>query len=259
MPLRKPPELTPEILKVFRENAQHSTGPRSPAAKENVKMNALKHGFYSAAENHQIAMLALGEDPQEFQALQENLLTTFGPGDELWCRQIEDLAKLYWRRSRLERMQTGFLRRALLRVEEWQERREVEMANATFEPSEPEMLDISGPEPSDLGVRLRRTLSTLGVIRALVAKTSASEACGSSQVRRQTAGPYPGRPRAQVRGPANPGRIARLAIYNYPSTFANGHWKTGGARYRTSSRPFAGAGWAGGWRAFATSSTSSRS
>ena len=196
MPLRKPPQLTPELLKVFHQNAQHATGPRTEAGKEKVKMNALKHGLYSAAENHQATMLALGEDPQEYQALIEQLMTTYGPADGLWTKQIEDLAKLYWRRSRLERMQTGFLRRALLRVEEWQDRREVEMANATFEPSEPEMLDISGPEPSDLGVRLRRTLSTLGVIRALVAKTSASEVCGSSPGSETNRGPLP-RPSAR--------------------------------------------------------------
>jgi hypothetical protein len=140
MSLRKSPELTPEILKVFRQNAQHTTGPRSPAGKENVKMNALKHGFYSAAQNHQIAMLALGEDPKEFQALEDNLMTTYGPGDTLWRNQIEDLAKLHWRRTRLERMQTGVMRRALQEVEEKQHRREQELDNATFDPAHPEML-----------------------------------------------------------------------------------------------------------------------
>jgi hypothetical protein len=54
------------------------------------------------------------------------------------------------------------------------------MANATFDPTQPEMLSSSMAESSDLGVRLRRTLSTLGVIRALVAQTSAAEVCGSS-------------------------------------------------------------------------------
>jgi hypothetical protein len=180
MCLRKSPELTPELVEAARRNAQHATGPRSEAGKEKVKMNAVKHGFYSAAENHQLTMLALGEDPQEYKALIQQMMTTYGPGDALWCRQIEDLAKLYWRRSRLERMQTGVMRRALLGVEEWQHRRALDMANATFDASHPEMLGTTVPESTDLGVRLRRTLSTLGVIRALVAKTSASEVCGSS-------------------------------------------------------------------------------
>jgi hypothetical protein len=170
MSLRKSPELTPELLEAARRNAQHATGPRSAAGKENVKMNALKHGFYAAAQNQQLAMLALGEDPQEFEALEQELLTTYGPGDALWRRQIEDLAKLYWRRQRLERMQTGVMRRALQAVEEEQHRREREMANATFDPAHPEMLEIAVAEPTDAGVRLRRILSTLGVIRARVAQ-----------------------------------------------------------------------------------------
>src|SRR5208282_4849382 len=180
MCLRKSPELTPELVEAARRNAQHATGPRSEAGKEKVKMNAVKHGFYSAAENHQLTMLALGEDPQEYEALIEQMMTTYGPGDDLWGKQIEDLAKLYWRRGRLERMQTGVMRRALLEVEEWQHRRALEMANATFDASHPEMLGVTVPESTDLGVRLRRTLSTLGVIRALVVKTSVSEVCGSS-------------------------------------------------------------------------------
>ena len=172
MCLRKSPELTPELVAAARRNAQHATGPRSEAGKEKVKMNAVKHGFYSAPENHQLTMLALGEDPQEYEALIEQMMTTYGPGDDLWKKQIEDLAKLYWRRSRLERMQAGVMRRALLEVEQWQHRREREMANATFEPSHYEMLETGMAEPSDEGVRLRTILSTLGAIRAIVAQTS---------------------------------------------------------------------------------------
>jgi hypothetical protein len=52
MSLRKSPQLTPELLAAARQNAQHSTGPRSPAAKQNSKLNALKHGAYVADENH---------------------------------------------------------------------------------------------------------------------------------------------------------------------------------------------------------------
>jgi hypothetical protein len=47
-------------------------------------------------------------------------MTTCGPGDTLGRNQIEDLAKLYRRQSRLERMQSGVMRRALLEVEAWQ-------------------------------------------------------------------------------------------------------------------------------------------
>jgi hypothetical protein len=101
MSLRKSPELTPELRACARNNAQHSTGPRSPAAMQNSKFNALKHGERSDPENHRQVMLALGEDPEEFDNLKHELMTSFGPGDALWEKQIDDLARLYWRRDRL--------------------------------------------------------------------------------------------------------------------------------------------------------------
>jgi hypothetical protein len=44
MSLRKSPQLTPALLAAARANAQHSTGPRSAAAKQNSKLNALNLG-----------------------------------------------------------------------------------------------------------------------------------------------------------------------------------------------------------------------
>jgi hypothetical protein len=63
MSLRKSHQLTPELLAATRNNAQHSTGPRSAAAKQNSKLNALKHGAYVRDENQHQAMMALGQDP----------------------------------------------------------------------------------------------------------------------------------------------------------------------------------------------------
>jgi hypothetical protein len=44
MSLRKSPPLTPQLLAATRQNAQHSTGPRSAAAQQNSKLNALNDG-----------------------------------------------------------------------------------------------------------------------------------------------------------------------------------------------------------------------
>ena len=74
MSLRKSPQLTPELLAAARQNAQHSTGPRTAAAKQNSKLNALKHGRYALPENLRLSRLrgmALGEDPEEFQCLKQ--------------------------------------------------------------------------------------------------------------------------------------------------------------------------------------------
>ena len=165
MSLRKSPQLTPQLLAAARNNGQHSTGPRSPAAKQNVKLNALKHGAYVSDENLRQSMLALGEDPEQFQTLTQQLMSAFGPGDALWKKQIEDLAGLYWRRERVERVQAGLMRRALQAIEDWQHRRQQEMARVTFDASQHEMLDVNLSESTDRGVVLKQMLSFLELVR----------------------------------------------------------------------------------------------
>jgi hypothetical protein len=153
------------LLAAARHNAQHSTGPRSPTAKQNSKLNALKHGAYVADENHHQAILALGEDPEQLQTLTQELLSAFGPGDALWEKQIEDLAWLYSRRERLERAQEGLRRRALQAVDDWQHRRQQEMARVTFDASQHEMLNVELSQSTDRGVALRKILSYLELVQ----------------------------------------------------------------------------------------------
>jgi hypothetical protein len=165
MSLRKSPQLTPALLAAARHNAQHSTGPRSPAAKQNSKLNALKHGGYVRDKNQRQAMLALGEDPEQLQTLTEELMSAFGPGDTFWEKQIEDLAWLYCRRERLERAQEGLRQRALQAVDDWQHRRRQEMARVTFDASQHEMLNVELSQSTDRGVALRKILSYLELVR----------------------------------------------------------------------------------------------
>jgi hypothetical protein len=162
--LRKSPQRTPQLLDAARSNAQHSTGPRSQAGKQNSKMNAVKHGERADPRNHYWVMLALGEDPEEFEYLRKELMLSYGPGEILWQKQIDDLARLYWRRQRQERAQEGVMRQAMLAVEERQHRRRLELAEATFDASQSQDLDMERPAPTDPGVRLRWRLSWLKVI-----------------------------------------------------------------------------------------------
>jgi hypothetical protein len=46
--------------------------------------HVLKHGQRASPENHCLVMLALGEDPQEFDDLKQELMTTYRSGDALW-------------------------------------------------------------------------------------------------------------------------------------------------------------------------------
>jgi hypothetical protein len=164
MSLRNSPQLTPQSLDAARSNARRSHGPRTAAGKENSKMNGVKHGERSAPENHYEVMRALGEDPAQFEALKQELRDSFGPGDAFFDKQVDDLARLYWRRDRLERSQTGLMRRALQVVEAGQYGLRLALAAVTFDSSQFAMMDLDLPRPHDRCVRLRQLLSLLGVI-----------------------------------------------------------------------------------------------
>ena len=166
MSIRTSPQLTPQLLDAARSNGRRSHGPCTAAGKENSKMNALEHGERSDPENHYDVMRALGEDPAQFDALKQELTESFGPGDAFIEKQIDDLARLYWRRDRLERSQTGLMRRALLALEEAQHRRRKEIEDCTIEVGQ--ALNVTLEAPSDPAARLRLLFSFLGLIRLQV-------------------------------------------------------------------------------------------
>jgi hypothetical protein len=133
-----------------------------------MKMNALQHGCDAAPENEAAVMRALGEDPQQYAALQSELATSYGPGDALWNQQLADLGKLYWRRNRIERMETGLMRDALEEVEERRRSLARDLADVTFEPSQCQAVALGLPQPANPLVRLRLLISLWGVIREQV-------------------------------------------------------------------------------------------
>jgi hypothetical protein len=128
-------------------------------------MNAVKHGCDAAPENEAAVMRALGEDPERFAALKRELATAYGPGDAQWDRQIDDLSRLYWRRDRIERMETGLMRDALEGVEERRRGLARALAEVTFEPAQCEAVALDLPKPTHPSVRLRMLISLWGVIR----------------------------------------------------------------------------------------------
>ena len=168
MSLRKTACLTSKRLDAQRRNSQRSTGPRSEAGKQSVRMNALQHGCDAAPENDAAVMRALGENPERYAALQRELATAYGPGDALWDQQLADLGKLYWRRNRIERMETGLMRDAFEKVEERRRSLARDLADVTFEPSQCEAVAPGLPQPTHPLVRLRLLISRWGVIRAQV-------------------------------------------------------------------------------------------
>lgn len=132
--------LTLEEREARRKNARHSTGPRTEAGKRRVALNALKHGLYSRAHALWETMVALDEDPHEFESLLRNLMAARRPADAVEMMLVEDLAVLQWKKARLDRAQAGVQVRNLQKHDLERHRRVREVGREGFSGSQAEVL-----------------------------------------------------------------------------------------------------------------------
>lgn len=175
MSLRKSPTPTPDGVAGNRRNAPLATGPSTPAGRENSKRNSRKHGL-DAGEGFRASLAALGEDPEEFDRLYQDLLRAYQPADPLWARQVEDLARLYWRRARLDRIKNAFLLRQRATDERERERRAMEEDRDTHETLDAGV-GMSGVwQLPDSVAKFRIVISNLEMIQALVEMRQYDEA-----------------------------------------------------------------------------------
>src|SRR5208283_5862567 len=83
--------ISPAKLAANRQNAQHSTGPKTEAGKAQSRRNALKHGIFAAN------MFVYGENPSEYEdllgVLREDLAPESAPEELL----VEKIAICVWR------------------------------------------------------------------------------------------------------------------------------------------------------------------
>jgi hypothetical protein len=88
-------------IEANRRNALESTGPKTPAGKDAVRLNALKHGLLSKE------VLLPGEDAGALRELDENLRAELRPVGELENLLVDRIVAAYWRLRRLGRVETG--------------------------------------------------------------------------------------------------------------------------------------------------------
>ena len=88
---KEPPMATAAQILANQANAQHSTGPATPAGKAASSRNRLNHGFRSAT------VLLPGDDPAEYEALLTELSEHFDPTDLTDTRFVREMADAEWR------------------------------------------------------------------------------------------------------------------------------------------------------------------
>jgi len=94
-----------------RQNAQKSTGPRTPAGKRTVARNALTHGFFS---KWLLVHHPDGQETQaEYDALREAIWGHYEPVGFLEELLAEKILLCCWRLRRLIRSESGHIARAL--------------------------------------------------------------------------------------------------------------------------------------------------
>jgi len=102
-----------ELMDTMETKANGSTGPKSAQGKAAVAKNALKHGAYSEA------VAILGEDPADFEALHDGMVTSLQPVGPLEEALTDRLARVWWRIERVGRAERESLQSCL----EWELRR----------------------------------------------------------------------------------------------------------------------------------------
>ncbi len=100
---------SPKKIITNRENAQKSTGPKTPEGKEVSKMNALQHGILTS--HLFIPTSADPTDSKGFAAFLELFFEEMQPEGILETLLVDRLFATFWRLRRLHIAETGFIRK----------------------------------------------------------------------------------------------------------------------------------------------------
>jgi len=105
MSIRKSPKRTARALAARRRNARKSTGPQTPLGKAQSSQNSFRHGFYATPDDTvREQMLQIGEDPDLLARLERDFTAAWQPQDAMQASIVGDIARLYMKKSLLERV-----------------------------------------------------------------------------------------------------------------------------------------------------------
>jgi len=115
MSARKQEKASERQFAANRRNALKSTGPRTSEGKRRVRVNAWKHG--RRARTVARDRPERGEDARAYERWRQEIMATFAPQDPLEVHLVEELARLGWKRKRVERAQAALQEREVEKLE----------------------------------------------------------------------------------------------------------------------------------------------
>ena len=86
-----------------RQNARHSTGPRTESGKRRSRRNAIRHGL--TAET----VIDILEDPADYKAFERAIKSDYSPQTAIEGQLVTRLASLLWRLRRAVAIESGLL------------------------------------------------------------------------------------------------------------------------------------------------------
>jgi len=110
-----PPVSSGRRTQANRSNARRSTGPRTERGKGFSSRTAVKHGLAAGAGRY--LMRALGEDPEQFDALSQRLVAEWRPQTETARQLVDQLAELFWKQARVARAEQALMARQVEELE----------------------------------------------------------------------------------------------------------------------------------------------
>ena len=109
---------------INRRNAQHSTGPKTPAGKSRSRFNALKHG------RRALTLILPGEDPDAFQGRLDAWTADLQPRNDLEQDLVVRAATITWQLDRADRAEAARLTDIILNAPEELALRQADQAAA---------------------------------------------------------------------------------------------------------------------------------
>jgi hypothetical protein len=94
---------TPNRTEINQANAQHSTGPKTIAGKQQSSLNALKHGLTG-----QLVVMPT-EDLALYESHKKSFFNEYRPQGATEAHLVQDLADVSWRLSRVAALETNLL------------------------------------------------------------------------------------------------------------------------------------------------------